>query len=390
MQEIIEKVKIFLIVACICTIGYLLYLLVKEKLQVPQGEYTSGSSIGIPNKDDDDSQQNSKVFTIQAFRKEWKLYLLVLISMFFGRILSPLKTNNGQNTSTSNKNLIFETSAEGQKLCTGTMLKKDYYSLARTFLNEGPLTDSYPVSQESLQLNQENWKLYDEKDESDTTGYKSKLFLNSGEEGKLFFSSLSFYEDSNIEPGYYYDLVGNVSLYRNWNTMLADEKILELGGGLEQSSNQDKRTSPQIRKFAGSIEEPSVRYQLTIGNKFMPVYNVFYLRGHQFFKYKKYSKSSDKSTYTYEPMLVVYGHALPAAFEEVYKSKLDKMNLQNKDAVGKAVSGFAVVISKSADGKGTKFMTLTIESLPIDVPSLILRVGVSKMEFRLFMSEILQ
>ena len=66
------------------------------------------------------------------------------------------------------------------------------------------------------------------------------------------------------------------------------------------------------------------------------------------------------------------------------------MNLQNKDAVGKAVSGFAVVISKSADGKGTKFMTLTIESLPIDVPSLILRVGVSKMEFRLFMSEILQ
>ena len=51
MQEIIEKVKIFLIVACICTIGYLLYLLVKEKLQVPQGEYTSGSSIGIPNKE---------------------------------------------------------------------------------------------------------------------------------------------------------------------------------------------------------------------------------------------------------------------------------------------------------------------------------------------------
>ena len=383
MQEIIEKVKIFMIVACICTIGYLLYLLVKEKVQIQKkddaGLYTSGSSIGVANPQDDDySQQalmNSKAFIIKAFLKEWKLHLLVLISMLFGKILSPLKTNTSwQNAGTfisgtsilgtSNKNLIVETLAEGQALCTGTMLKKDYYSLAKTFLNEKPLPDLYPVSQEHLQLNQnslnpKNWQLYDETDESGTTGYKSKLFLNSGEPGKLLFSSLSFYEDSNIEPGYYYDLVGNVSLYRNWNRMLAEEKVLELGGGFEDSQNLSN-----IRKFAGSIEEPSVRYQLTVGNKFMPVYNVFYITGHQFFKYKKYS--------TYEPILVIYGHALPAAFEKVYKSKIDKMNLPNKDAIRKAVSAFAVVISKSDNGKGTKFMIFTIESLPIEIPSFIL------------------
>ena len=353
MLTIADKVKIFTVGASFLTILVLIYILVKEKVQKNKRKYVLG------NNNDNWTHKSENCNCCLAILKEWKIYLIILLSVFIGWILSPSSQNcnrNGQESSLNNHNLIFDQS--GQQICTGVMSRQDFYSLAKTFLAGEPIHDVYPVSHKNLQLNTENWKAFDQDEESQT-----KLFVNSGNDinyGKLLFSSLSFFEDSDTDPGYYYDLIGNISLYSSWNKMLIKEEILEVGGGEKSIENPEN-----LRKYAGSPEQPSVRYQMLKGFKFVPSMDVLYIRGHQFFKYK--------SDHSYKPMLIVYGYALPPAFNNIYQPLVDKINNNNKEAaIRKDISAFGLVLTKSNNGAGTKFMSFGSETLPFKIPKIIL------------------